>query len=129
MYYKHQAHQEAYEKLIEQMYLSQEEIKQPSSLLRKQLAFCYLIAMYQEDYEIYEGHQFYVEWGEELSIDGPTYLLEDKIGERRYNHEKILPVACQLLKGELSCLTMEIDEDQEAVQQAVRLCNGTEYFR
>lgn len=121
MYYKHQAHKEAYQDLIEQMYLSQEELDHPTNLLRRQQAFCYLIAIYQEDYEKYEGHQFYIEWGEELSIDGPIYLLEEQIGERKYNHEKILLPACQILKGELPSVPCMMEEDREAIEQAIRM--------
>lgn len=121
MNYKNKEHEDDYNELVEQMYLSEEERKNPNGLLRRQLAFCYLIALYQEDYERYEGHKFYIELGEELSLDGPTYLLEDGIGERRYKHEQILPLACQILQGEEAVIPTSMEDDRKWIEEALKL--------
>lgn len=101
MKFKDQEHRLAYHQLIEEMYLTNEEIKKPSRLLKRQMAFAYLIALHQRDYEAYEGVAFYIEWGEELSVGGPTYLMEECIGERKHAHERIVATACKILKGEV----------------------------
>ena len=45
-HFKHEAHERAYKELVEEMYLSDEELRKPSPFLRRQLAFVYLIALY-----------------------------------------------------------------------------------
>lgn len=92
----------AFHDLVEQMALSKETLQQPTLLLRRQLAFAYLIAFYQDDYKKYEGEAFYIEPDYDeihFSIGGPTYLLEDQIGTRTYHHEMILEAAKDLLEG------------------------------
>lgn len=121
MVYKNKDHENAYKELVEQMYLSEDEIMNPAPLLKRQLAFCYLIALYQEDYEIYEGHKFYIELGEDLSLDGPTYLLEADIGERKYKHEQILPLASKVLKGDEIVIPDCLEEDRKWIEEACKL--------
>lgn len=96
--YKNEAHQKAFETFLDEMYLSQKEKERPSKLLRRQIAFAYLLALYEADYEKYEGEGFYFEIGEELSLGGPTYLLDPRYGLRNKEYEKIVPIACELLK-------------------------------
>ena len=69
--FKNKIHEEAFNELITQSEgeLSVYEIQDEQK--RRQVAFLYLIAMYQEEYECYEGMKFYVEVYEEISIDGP----------------------------------------------------------
>lgn len=97
--FKNKIHEEAFNELITQsegelsVHESQDEQK------RRQVALLYLIAMYQEEYERYEGMKFYVEVYEEISIDGPVYLLEDCIKLEDFAHEKILKAAKDILRG------------------------------
>ena len=104
-YFSSKAHKEAFMEMLEDMYLSNKELEAPDKLLKKQLAFIYLIARYQEDYKQYEGDTFYIEYGEELSLGGPTYLLDERYGERKRPYECIVPIAANLLK--------EIQKDSE----------------
>lgn len=98
--FKNKSHEEAFEEMLEAMYLSETEIKAPSYELKKQLAFGYLIALYQKDYAKYEGERFYFELGEELSLGGPTYLLDERYGSRNRDCEKIIPIACEILQDD-----------------------------
>ena len=98
--FRNEKHQSAFFEMVSDMYLSDEEMSMPSSMLKRQLAFSYLIALYQEDYARYEGDIFYIEMGEELSLGGPTYLLDERYGERARDCEKIIPIACRLLGNE-----------------------------
>lgn len=98
--FKDANHHEAFEELLDQVDFNVDQLKDRTPLLKRQMAFIYLIAMYQEDYEIYEGCKFYLEEYEELSIDGPVYLLEDEITLDNYPHEKMLQVAKNLLRQE-----------------------------
>lgn len=100
--FKELQHQAAFDDLLKQMDLSPETLRMPSPLLRRQLAFIYLIAYYQEDYKKYEGEAFYIEPDYDdihFSIGGPTYLLDSQIGTRRYAHEIILEAAKAVLEG------------------------------
>ncbi len=98
LYFKDEVHRKAFLELLEGMYLSADEMKLPTQLLKRQFAFAYLIALYQKDYELYEGEGFYIEIGEELSLGGPTYLMDERYGERTKEYEKIIPIACEFLK-------------------------------
>lgn len=100
LYFKDEIHKNYFLEMIESMYLSEAEMDNLTTLIKRQIAFCYLIALYQKDYEIYEGDYFYVELGEELSLGGPTYLLDERYGERIRDYEKIIPIACRLLEQE-----------------------------
>lgn len=111
-------HKKAFFEMIESMYLSEAELKKPSTLLKRQLAFSYLIALYQEDYAEYEGDIFYLEMGEELSLGGPTYLLDERYGKRTKDYEKIIPIACRILKGER---IEEIIHEEKKVLQSFSL--------
>lgn len=97
-YFSSKVHEETFMEMLEDMYLSSKELEAPDDLLKKQLAFIYLIARYQEDYKQYEGDTFYIECGEELSLGGPTYLLDERYGERKKPYECIVPIAINLLK-------------------------------
>lgn len=112
--FRNESHKKAFFEMVEAMYLSEEEIKRPSDLIKRQLTFTYLIALYQEDYAKYEGDTFYIEMGEELSLGGPTYLLEERYGERVKDYEKIIPIAARILKGE--DIEQVIEEENEAIQ-------------
>nr|WP_302596678.1 hypothetical protein [uncultured Cellulosilyticum sp.] len=108
-------HQAAFHDLLKQMDLSTKALKTPSQLLRRQLAFIYLIAYYQEDYKKYEGEAFYIEPDYDdihFSIGGPTYLLENQIGTRRYGHEIILEAAKAVLEGK----EIKVDVADETVK-------------
>lgn len=97
--FKHKAHEEAFGILLRQ---SEGELcinKHEDEKKRRQIAFLYLIALYQEDYEYYEGSRFSVEVYEELSLDGPVYLLEECIQLEDFAHERILKVAKDILRG------------------------------
>ena len=107
--FKDEKHQKAYYQLLEEADLTENELQQPSKLLRRQLAFLYLIALFQEDYRHYEGEVFYVEAYEEISLGGPTYLLEGCIGEGTYPHEHILFIAKALLQGAAVCFLLAAD--------------------
>ena len=119
--FKDKSHEEAYQNFIEEMYLSEEELYHPSSLLKRQQGFVYLLALYQEAYKQYEGEAFYIEAGEELSLGGPTYLLEEKIGQSNYPHEKMLFLASRILRGEEIDYTLCLIEDQVYLKQALEI--------
>ena len=119
--FKDKSHEEAYQNFIEEMYLSEEELYHPSSLLKRQQGFVYLLALYQEAYKQYEGEAFYIEAGEELSLGGPTYLLEEKIGQSKYPHEKMLFLASSILKGEEIDYALCLIEDQVYLKQALEI--------
>lgn len=97
--FKNKAHQLDFEQLMEQSELELNRLHEANGLVRRQIAFLYLVAMYQEAYERYEGMKFYVEVYEEMSIDGPVYLLEDQVKLEDFAHEKILKVAKDILRG------------------------------
>lgn len=109
LYFKDEIHKDYFLEMIKSMYLSEAEMNNPTVLIKQQVAFCYLIALYQKDYEKYEGDYFYVELGEELSLGGPTYLLDERYGERIRDCEKIIPIACRLL-GQEDIKTIVEDE-------------------
>lgn len=105
-------HEEAFYELIEQSEITDREVKESKvgSLIRRQLAFLYLIALYQEDFKRYEGMKFYIEVYEEMSIDGPVYLLDEAVKLGDYPHEKMLKVAKDLLRGDRPSLDV-LDAD------------------
>ncbi|MGL4345292.1 MAG: hypothetical protein ACRCTE_08850 [Cellulosilyticaceae bacterium] len=110
--FKDAMHQKHFEELV-----SQGE----GELLPKQRAFLYLIAMYQEDYRHYEGAPFWVEVYEEVSIDGPVYLLEDGVNLKKYDHERVLIYAKAILRGE-DVVENQVEESmQDWVKIAIQL--------
>lgn len=113
--FKNTQHEQAFIELIEQGELE---------LSRKQIAFLYLIAMYQEDYEHYEGMKFYVEVYEEISIDGPVYLLEDSVKLEDFAHEKMLKVAKAILRGEEPQVEELEEEDRVFAKKAYHFAKG-----
>ncbi len=119
--FKNHEHERAYNQLIEEADLTEIELKQPSVLLRRQLAFLYLIALFQEDYIYYEGEAFYVEAYEELSLGGPTYLLDACMGEGTYPHEQILYIAKRLLQGEITNIHTSLEEYNSFIKCAIHL--------
>jgi hypothetical protein len=119
--FKDQKHQEAYEKLLEEADLTHSEWEKKTELIRRQLAFFYLIALFQEDYRHYEGEAFYVEAYEEISLGGPTYLLEDCIGEGNYSHEQILFIAKELLQGKIAQVPTALEHYSPFIKEAFRL--------
>lgn len=119
--FKDKSHEEAYQTFIDEMYLSEEELYHPSSLLKRQQGFVYLLALYQESYKQYEGEAFYIEAGEELSLGGPTYLLEEEIGQSNYPHEKMLFLASRILKEEEIDYALCLIEDQVYLKQALMI--------
>lgn len=101
--FKDMAHLMRFQDLVTQMALSETVFQNPTPLLKRQLAFIYLIAYYQEDYKVYEGENFYIVPNYDdvnFSVGGPTYLLEEQIGVKTYSHEIILEVARALLEGQ-----------------------------
>ncbi len=113
-------HQEAFELMIEESYLTAKEIKEANAQLRCQLAFVYLISYYQADYAHDEGDTFYLDQGEVLSLGGPTYLLEEGVCGTIKPHETILKYAKALLKGDFECEVLE-EVHQEMVVQAKKI--------
>ena len=89
-----------------------EEI-QIGSLLSRQVVFFYLIALYQEDFLYYEGEKFWVEAYEDISLDGPVYLLDEEIGTPKHDYEWAIHIGKQILIG------MPIDE--QTVPQNMKL--------
>ena len=85
------------------------------SLLSKQIAFFYLIALYQEDFLHYEGEKFWVESYEEISLDGPVYLLEDKIGEPKNDYEIVIYIGKQILRD----MDMNIEDVPNHMKQYI----------
>lgn len=116
--FKNKAHEEAFETLLKQsegeLYVHGMQDQQK----RKQVAFLYLIALYQEDYERYERSRFSVEAYEELSLDGPVYLLEDHIQLKDFPHERMLSVAKDILRGHEMDLDKIDKEDRSFVDIA-----------
>ena len=100
-------HKRAFEQMLEESYLTQEVIQGAEGLLRRQLAFIYLISYYQKDYAKYEGDTFYLDQGEELTLGGPTYLLEEGICGETLPHETILKYAKQILEGKVCDAALE----------------------
>ena len=122
--FKNKQHEQAFIELIEQGELEVSNDKEQDELIRRQIAFLYLIGIYQEDYECYEGMKFYVEVYEEISIDGPVYLLEERVKLEDFAHEKMLKVAKAILKGEMPQLDELEVEDKKFAQVAMRFALG-----
>lgn len=114
-------HEQAFRVFLEEANYTPKELEVPSPLVRRQLAFLYLIALFQEDYIYYEGQGFYIEAYEEISLGGPTYLLEDDIGEGNYPHEKILVVAKCILKGEWPYIPPGLEMFKTVIDQALEI--------
>ena len=119
--FKDMSHKKAYQIFIEDMYLSEKEQHHPSPLLKKQQGFVYLLALYQETYKAYEGEAFYIETGEELSLGGPTYLLEEEIGTSTCPHERILFLARCILREEDIAYALCPIEDTVYLKQALMI--------
>lgn len=119
--FKDLKHKQEFECLLEQADLSEKERQAPSVLLKKQLAFLYLVAMFQADYITYEGEAFYLEAYDELSIGGPTYLLEEQVGTLKAPHELILKVAQQILKGEAINCPKALEELKVYIEEAKQI--------
>lgn len=119
--FKNLTHKQAFYTFLEEMYLSEEEMNRPSTILKRQLGFVYLLALNQEAYKQYEGDIFYIEVGEELSLGGPTYLLEEGIGTRQYAHEQMLLLASSILKGDEIEESACPIEDKAYLEQALRI--------
>lgn len=85
------------------------------SLLNKQITFFYLIALYQEDFLHYEGEKFWVEAYEDISLDGPIYLLEDKIGEPKQDYERAIHIGKQILRG----INISIEDIPESMKEYI----------
>ena len=124
IFFKDKRHEKAYQTFIEEMYLSEEEIKHPLPLLKRQQGFVYLLALYQEAYKQYEGELFYIEAGEDLSLGGPTYLLEESLGNSNYPHERILLLASYILKGEEIDYNLCPIEDKVYFEQALLIASS-----
>lgn len=122
--FKDANHEKAYQTFIEDMYLSEEELHDPSPLLRRQQGFVYLLALYQKVYEVYEGEAFYIEAGEEISLGGPTYLLEEEIETSTFPHERILYFAKCILKGENIVYDLCLEADRDYVEQALKIADS-----
>lgn len=119
--------------LLEEAYLEGDKIVasalvEGDSLLKRQLAFLYMIAYYQEDYYQYEGETFYIECFEALEIGGPTYLLEEEVVLRdEYPHEKVLSIAKTILLGKKLEKNKEIKNDtvlEELYQNALKIASN-----
>lgn len=118
--YKNEEHEAAFKTFVEEAYMTLADLDRLSDIERRQFAFLYLIAMYQEAYEKYEGERFYVEALEDITLGGPTYLLEDYIGEMNRPHERILVYAKRLLKNE-PLEQEEAWEDAKWTKQALKI--------
>lgn len=113
-------HKKEFVELLEQANLDKCALSSMSELERRQVAFLYLIALYQEEYKRYEGCKFYVEDFGELSLDGPTYLLEENyVSLSQYDHEVMLSIAMQILKQ--TCLKNKRETLQPHLQEPFKM--------
>lgn len=113
-------HQEVFEQILDEAYVTIED----TPLMRRQLAFVYILSYYQKDYERYEGEGFYIEALEELEIGGPTYLLEEGVGLRKdYPHEYIVTWAKALLKGRGLPIDGLSEEQKKLYKEALHIAN------
>lgn len=126
-----QKHKEEFYKLLiqsdiiedEQDTLHKVEQIKVGSLLNRQIVFLYILALYQEDFLYYEGEKFWVESYEDLSLDGPTYLLEDKIGKSQYDYERAINIGKHLLKGESVTIEDIPYSMRNFIEQAINMLN------
>lgn len=109
---------EKLESLFEQM----EILRLEDSIEKKQVAFLYLIAVYQDDFITYEGMPFYVEVYEEISLDGPVYLLDEKIGTPKYEHEWSVYYGKKILQNERINLEEVPKNMKKFVENAMNIC-------
>lgn len=122
------SHQKEFLELLEQANLEEHPQWRKSQLEYRQVAFLYLIALYQEEYKRYEGCKFYIEDLGELSLDGPVYLLDERsISLKAYDHEMMLDLAMQILRetpmqSEIEGLPPHL---QEPLKIAISLSEGT----
>lgn len=129
--FKNQIHKRAFIELLQQAeVLGQGEYDlhilskiEKGSFVARQIAFFYLIAMYQEELEHHEGMKFYVEVYEEISLDGPIYLLEDCIGMPRYEYEWNIQFAKKILKNETINLEQVPSNMRKFVEIAISICD------
>ena len=93
-------HEQECKELLSQADMIDKEHTSLSELERRQKAFFYILALYQEAYQFYEGCKFYIEDLGELSLDGPVYLLDiEELGEAKGDHEIMLRLGMQILQG------------------------------
>ena len=55
-------HEQAYQTFLEEAYLTEGELGEPTALLKRQLAFLYLISLCQDAQIQYEGEIFYLHY-------------------------------------------------------------------
>ncbi|MEG0013272.1 MAG: hypothetical protein RR618_03990 [Cellulosilyticaceae bacterium] len=122
------SHKKEFLELLEQANLEEHPRQRKSQLEYRQVAFLYLIALYQEEYKRYEGCKFYIEDLGELSLDGPVYLLEERyISLKEYDHEIMLDLAINILKKmplQRRCEGLS-PHLQEPLKIAISLSEGT----
>lgn len=124
--FKDQNHKQEFRELLQQADLDNKGQDDFSDLEYRQIGFLYLIAAYQAEFEEYEGCKFYVEDLDDLSLDGPVYLLEiEQLGEATHEHELMLRVGMKLLQGKL----MEIDEENLPVNLYQQLTQALKIVR
>lgn len=113
-------HAHVFNQLLEEAYVQLED----TPLMRRQLAFLYMLTYYQKEYEAYEGEGFYIEAFEDLEIGGPTYLLEDAVNLRAdYPHEYIIYWAKALLRGQMLGVDTLQEDARELYQEALQIAN------
>ncbi|MEF9960415.1 MAG: hypothetical protein RR448_06525 [Niameybacter sp.] len=130
-YFKDAQHREAFCELLEQAEViaaGEVEVGQlkkikASDLLSRQIAFFYLIALYQRDIETYEGIPFYVEVYEEISLDGPVYLLDEKIGIPVHDYEWAVYFGKRIVMGETINLEQVPRSMRKFVEAAINMCS------
>lgn len=136
-YFKDQKHEENFYSLLEQAELLGlekrgerfESLSEQMKILhfednieKKQVAFLYLIALYQDDFITYEGMPFYVEVYEEISLDGPVYLLDEKVGKPTYEHEWGVYYGKKILQNERINLEEVPKNMKKFVENAMKMC-------
>ena len=98
--YRDELHRTAFQHFLEEADIKLDDVCLLEEAVRHQVAFLYLLALYQEDYEAYEGERFYVENLEEMSLSGPTYLFDEQIGQMARPHEQMILCAKAFLRQE-----------------------------
>lgn len=114
-------HKEEFRELLSQADMIHKKNEDLKELERRQKAFLYILALYQDAYLLYEGCKFYVEDFGELSIDGPVYLLDiEELSQAKEDHEIMLRIGMQLMQGKEKLEEIPIHL-QPIISEAIKL--------
>lgn len=117
--YRDEGHRAAFHRFLEEADVKMDDVWRLEEAKRRQIAFLYLLALYQEDYETYEGERFYVENLVEMSLGGPTYLFDEQIGKMNEPHEQMILCAKAFFRQEDHFEV--IPEDQKWFEEARKI--------